>query len=102
MWGSGPAVWLNAGLAGDAGALCWVDRTGTYIPADGRPALTEPAGWLAYVDWAGEACGVHVALRVPIDRVFAAVAEVVANRRRPRTVAWAAVNETEHPLVRAR
>jgi hypothetical protein len=43
-----------------------------------------------------------VALRVPIESVFAAVTEVVATRRRPGTIAWAIVDEREHRLVGGR
>ncbi|HEX3792447.1 MAG TPA: Imm1 family immunity protein [Pseudonocardiaceae bacterium] len=89
VWGRGPASWLNAGTAGPTGALQWVDPGGVFIPVDG---LGRPAEWLPYFNWAGTECGVHVALRVPIEQVFAAVAEVSRTRRRPRCVEWVQIN----------
>lgn len=99
IWGNGPAVWLDAGMAGPVGALRWVDRGGAFIPAEGQLLLRGTPKWLPYCDWSGEACQVHIAMRVPIERVFAAVAEVVASGRRPRSEAWATVDEDRHPLV---
>jgi hypothetical protein len=34
LWGSGPSVWLNAGIGGATGLLRWVDDTGSYSPSD--------------------------------------------------------------------
>jgi hypothetical protein len=88
VWGRGPKVWLDAGTAGPAGALRWVDGDGIFVPASGLAALSRPAEWLPYFDWSGTSTQVHVALQVPIEQVFEAVAELVATRRRPECVEW--------------
>jgi len=97
-WGAGPAVWLDAGTAGASGALRWVDRSGVFIPAEGIPRLSEQGPTVPYFDWSGTACTVHIALRVPIEHVFAAVAEVVRVRQRPTSVEWAEVDR-HHRLI---
>jgi Immunity protein Imm1 len=97
-WGSGPAVWLNAGIAGSTGMLRWVDRSGEYIPAAGAQRLTTTPERLAYFDWSGTACSVHAALQVPIALVLAAVTELTATRRRPACLEWTPMRGHQ-PLV---
>jgi len=98
-WGGhGPAVFLNAGTAGPTGALRWVDRSGEFIPAVGSRRLFSHEQRVPYFDWSGTACGVHVALQVPIDSVFAAVAELLASRRRPTCLQWTPV-QSHHMLI---
>jgi Immunity protein Imm1 len=97
-WGAGgPAVWLDAGTAGPAGALRWVERSGEFLPATGARRLFSQQR-LGYFDWSGSACSVHVALQVPISLVFAAVAEVITTRRRPTCLEWVP-GQGHHVLV---
>jgi hypothetical protein len=98
-WGTWPSIWLDAGTAGSSGALQWTDRDGVFIPAGGVGLLSRPDEWLPYFDWSGVPCGVHVALEVPIEQVFAAVAELVVTRRRPGCVEWVKVDGDQHRLI---
>ena len=98
-WGRGPAVWLDAGIGGASGALCWVERGQTFIPAPGEQRLGRDDDWLPYLDWSGTPCSVHGAAETPIELVFAAVAELGMTRRRPTCVSWVAVDRRLHRIV---
>jgi hypothetical protein len=93
-WGVWPSVWLEAGTAGSTGALQWVEGEASA----GQARLSQDE-WLAYVDRSGTPCGVHVALQVPIEQVFVAVAELTATRRRPTSIEWTRIDGSEHRLI---
>jgi hypothetical protein len=91
--GAGPTVWLEAGTAGDTGALRWVDNTGEFVPALGARHLVTSQHGVDYLDWSGSPCSVHVALQVPIGLVYEAVAEVAEARHRPVCLSWTRVRD---------
>ncbi len=98
-WGSGPAIWLEAGIAGPRGALIWVEHGRTFIPAVGRYRLRDDRDWLSYLDWSGTPCGVRGAASIPVEQVFAAVREVVSTRRRPTVVGLTEVDTDRFEIV---
>jgi hypothetical protein len=98
-WGTGPAVWLEAGIAGSRGALIWVERGRTLIPATGAYRLSDDRDWLPYLDWSGTPCSVRGAASVPVEQVFAAVEDVVASRRCPTAVGMVEVDSDRYQIV---
>ncbi|HEX3779965.1 MAG TPA: Imm1 family immunity protein [Pseudonocardiaceae bacterium] len=98
-WGRGPVTWLDAGIAGTGGVLRWVELGHTFIPASGAERLLHDDDWLPYLDWSGTPCSVRGAAEVPIEQVFAAVAEVDATHHRPTCVDWIEVDRRRYRIV---
>jgi hypothetical protein len=99
VWGCGPAVRLEAGVAGSRGALIWVEHERTLIPARGVRQLRDKHDWDPYLDWSGTPCSVRGAASVPVELVYAAVREVVATRRRPTVVEMVEVDDDKLKIV---
>jgi hypothetical protein len=99
VWGRGPAVRLEAGIAGPRGALIWVEHERTFIPSRGVRRLRDKHDWDPYLDWSGTPCSVRGAASVPVELVFAAVREVVATRRRPTVVDMVEVDRDTFKIV---
>lgn len=81
--GEGNAPELHAGVRGPMGALEWIEGNAVFIPVDGLNT-----DWVSYVTWFWHDRSVEPGAEVPIERVYAAVAEFARTGRRPACITW--------------
>ncbi|HEX3783576.1 MAG TPA: Imm1 family immunity protein [Pseudonocardiaceae bacterium] len=85
---------LVVGVRGEVGALAWYDDDGCFVPVDG---LNEDHAeyWL----WAGHEAPMRPHSEVPVDRVYAAVEELVRTHQRPLRIEWELATTTTEPSI---
>jgi hypothetical protein len=74
---------LAVGVRGATGALVWYEGDDQFVPVEG--ANTD---WVDYWTWFGHESPMPPSSEVPVDRVYAAVEELIRTRRRPTCVTW--------------
>jgi hypothetical protein len=74
---------LAVGVRGEIGALVWYEAGDELVPAAGTNG-----DWVEYWTWFGHDAPMPPRSEVPVELVYAALAELVRTRERPKIVDW--------------